>query len=64
MARTFLGIRENWGRHVSVEKYEGGTRRPLGEWPSPKKIFRLKKKLYVCVCVFVSSCYILIRINL
>jgi hypothetical protein len=25
MAQTFSGSRENWGRHVSVAKSEGGT---------------------------------------
>jgi hypothetical protein len=50
MAQTFPGSRETWGRHVSVAKSEGGTRRPPGEQSSPKTIFLLKKKL--CVCVF------------
>jgi hypothetical protein len=46
MAQTFPGIRENLGRHVSVEKFERQTILPLGEWPSRKTILLLKKMFF------------------
>jgi hypothetical protein len=51
MAQTFPGSQENLGRHVSIEKYQGGTQHPPSEWTGPKTIF--KKKRRVCVFIFV-----------
>jgi hypothetical protein len=61
MSWTFPGIQENWGRHVSIAKSEGGTRHCHSEWSSPKTILLL---IFFFKCIFhVSLEYTLIGIN-